>query len=157
MIGNNDVAAFRAHYKLADSTRILGTYRGKLANNGEQLWVQSATDGSTLVSLEFSDDDDWPQAADGDGRSLIPVVTDPEKQALGELNHSKSWILSAADGGSPGLDDGQAVLPKDSDQDGLPDAWELAHGLNPLLDDATEDPDGDGASNTHEFLAGTLP
>ena len=157
VIGNNDVAAFRAHYKLADSTRILGTYRGKLANNGEQLWVQSATDGSTLVSLEFSDDDDWPQAADGDGRSLIPVVTDPEKQALGELNHSRSWILSAANGGSPGLEDGQAVLPKDSDQDGLPDAWELAHGLNPLLDDATEDPDGDGASNTHEFLAGTLP
>ena len=65
VIGNDDVSAFRAQYKLDDATLILGTYRGKLANNGEQVWVQSATDGATLVSFEYSDDDDWPQAADG--------------------------------------------------------------------------------------------
>ena len=157
VIGNDDATAFREHYKLDDNTLILGTYRGKLANNGEPLWVQSATDGTTLVSLEYSDNDDWPQSADGDGRSLIPTVTDPEKQALGQLNHPESWTVSVANGGSPGTVDGPAAAPKDSDNDGLPDAWELVHGLNPLLDDASGDPDGDGASNTHEFLAGTLP
>ena len=89
-------------------------------------------------AFEYSDDDDWPQAADGDGRSLIPVITDPEKQALG-LNHPKNWTVSAANGGSPGADDGPAVLPKDSDGDGIPDAWEQ-HGLNHLLDDAAMTP-----------------
>ena len=75
VIGNDDVAAFRAYYKLDDATLILCKYRGKLANNGEQVWVQSATDWATLVSFEYS--------IDGGRRSLIPVVTDPEKQALG--------------------------------------------------------------------------
>ena len=39
----------------------------------------------------------------------------------------------------------------------MPDAWELAHGLDHLLDDAANDPDGDGATNAHEFYSGTLP
>src|SRR5207244_4961568 len=45
----------------------------------------------------------------------------------------------------------------DSDGDGLPDAWELAHGLNPNLNDANGDPDGDGISNFREFQRGTDP
>ncbi len=45
----------------------------------------------------------------------------------------------------------------DTDGDGMPDAWELAHGLNPLFNDASLDADGDGVSNLDEFLAGTDP
>ena len=46
----------------------------------------------------------------------------------------------------------------DSDGDGLPDAWENAHGLNPIdPDDAGNDPDGDGFTNAEEFEAGTDP
>lgn len=49
----------------------------------------------------------------------------------------------------------------DSDADGLPDAWETAHLLNPFsssgADGATGDPDGDAFDNYSEFVAGTNP
>ena len=45
----------------------------------------------------------------------------------------------------------------DDDNDGMPDTWESQHGLDPLIDDAAEDSDGDGNSNLNEYLAGTDP
>ena len=45
----------------------------------------------------------------------------------------------------------------DSDGDGMPDAWELAHGLNPAVNEAGGDADGDGMTNLQEYLAGTNP
>lgn len=52
---------------------------------------------------------------------------------------------------------GQAPLP-DSDRDGLPDAWELAYGLNPFdPSDAWLDPDGDFYTNYEEYRQGTSP
>ncbi len=49
-----------------------------------------------------------------------------------------------------------SVVP-DTDNDGMPDAYELAHGLNPNLNDASEDSDGDGLANIDEFRIGTDP
>ena len=46
----------------------------------------------------------------------------------------------------------------DTDGDGMPDAYELANGLNPNNPaDATLDADGDGQGNKAEYLAGTNP
>lgn len=44
----------------------------------------------------------------------------------------------------------------DSDNDGLPDDWEMAH-LGHINANASDDPDRDGASNHDEYLAGTSP
>lgn len=46
---------------------------------------------------------------------------------------------------------------KDTDGDGMPDAWEVDNGLNPLVDDAGEDLDNDGLSNLLEYQNGTDP
>lgn len=45
----------------------------------------------------------------------------------------------------------------DADEDGLPDGWEDAHGLDSTRDDAGEDPDGDRMPNDAEWTAGTDP
>ncbi|HNQ74020.1 MAG TPA: hypothetical protein PKN95_10515 [Verrucomicrobiota bacterium] len=45
----------------------------------------------------------------------------------------------------------------DSDFDGMPDAWELAHGLLVGTDDSLADHDLDGLNNYDEYLHGTNP
>jgi hypothetical protein len=45
----------------------------------------------------------------------------------------------------------------DWDGDGMPDDWEIAHGLDPNLDDSGLDSDGDGLTNLEEYLRGTDP
>ena len=45
----------------------------------------------------------------------------------------------------------------DDDNDQMPDAWEEMFGLNPLVNDANQDPDGDGLTNLEEYNAGTDP
>jgi hypothetical protein len=44
----------------------------------------------------------------------------------------------------------------DSNNDGIPDAWELQH-FGTISIDPNGDPDGDGMSNLQEYLAGTDP
>ena len=47
---------------------------------------------------------------------------------------------------------------KDSDVDGMPDAWEAKHGLDPKdPSDAIEDLNGDGYTNIEEFINGVDP
>lgn len=45
----------------------------------------------------------------------------------------------------------------DSDDDGIPNAWESAYSLNPDIDDASDDPDNDGYDNLAEYAANTDP
>jgi hypothetical protein len=45
----------------------------------------------------------------------------------------------------------------DDDNDGMPDTWELVYGLDPLVDDAADDPDGDQVSNIDEYNQGSEP
>ncbi len=45
----------------------------------------------------------------------------------------------------------------DSDGDGMSDGWEYDNGLDPLADDAFEDPDLDGLINLFEYGNGTFP
>ena len=53
-------------------------------------------------------------------------------------------------GGYPTLSAG--TPPLDSDHDGMPDAWETSHGLNPKVDDSALDRDADGYTNIEEYI-----
>lgn len=59
-------------------------------------------------------------------------------------------------GSSTNVDGSEPPNP-DKDGDGMLDAWETAHGLNPAANDAQGDADADGLKNIDEFQLGTDP
>lgn len=50
-----------------------------------------------------------------------------------------------------------ATFETDADQDSMPDDWEVTNGLDPTVDDADLDKDGDGVSNIDEYNERTDP
>lgn len=92
-----------------------------------------------------------------DGRLAIADVASIDSSAsflsiFGATGHT--GVLSRLDHLSAGYDN---PLFTDADKDGMDDAWELAHGLNPAVDDRNLDPDHDGLTNIQEYLHGTDP
>jgi pectate lyase len=72
----------------------------------------------------------------------------------------RDGILRTPDevGGYPDYAFSPAEVPADTDGDGMPDAWERNHGLDPAdASDGPKDSDGDGYTNLEEFLNGTNP
>jgi hypothetical protein len=157
------MAAFRAKYGLPDSTPVFGPYRGHLENSGEWLALErpdppeppSSPDAGfvpyVLVDgLEYSNRAPWPPQADETGMSLQRVL------AGGFADDPINWQAAAPTPGRSIPGSGA-----DFDGDGLPDDWEIAHGLDwrdaQGSNGAGGDPDGDGFTNLEEFIAGTDP
>jgi hypothetical protein len=136
--------------------------RNELLGGGFRIERSDSGPGGSFLSLTSGNSSDFlfPQA-DGSLRfryvdSFVPVLLSTEytyrityyygtkESAPATANVT---VRSAAD---------FALL--DSDGDGIPDAWELAHGMNPFdPSDALADWDGDGVTNRMEYQFGTDP
>lgn len=70
-------------------------------------------------------------------------------------------IVQGVVGTAPADNDGDLIpdiSDPDDDNDGIPDLFEIAHGLNPYSAvDANTDADGDGFVNLREYQTGSLP
>lgn len=128
-----------------------------------QLAIMSATDayqyvlnnaGATLPKRDAVDTRITEQARTGK-ISYIPNVKLPEKQFEHRrlpIDSYKTGIITDPSqvGGYPEY---KGMPYKDSDSDGIPDDWEIKHGLNAHnANDASLDRDKDGYTNIEEFL-----
>lgn len=87
------------------------------------------------------------------GGASLPVRDAVDRRIVEEVTSGKGRIINrqAEVGGWPDLQ--SAPAPRDSDGDGMPDAWEQEHGLNP--NDAADGPadrDTDGYTNVEEYI-----
>lgn len=153
------LAAFRARYGINPSVPVYGPFSGSLANDADSVELyrpdnpqQPPSPDAGFVPyvvadrVSYTDELPWPVGeVDGGGHSL--QRTGPTLYG----NEALNWVGAAP---TPGAANSGPML--DSDGDGIPDAAEIAMGLNPNDPaDAALDDDADGMTNLEEYLAGT--
>lgn len=130
-----------------------------------QYWLDAKDDAGAIIQA-----DQWglltaPQVPGG--HRLIIEPADSDGDGLPDPWEQTHFGDLARDGtgdydqdGLTDLDEyrsGTNPTARDSDADGMADGWEVAFGLQPLVDDAHEDRDKDGFSNLKEYLFRTDP
>ena len=162
----NSAAAdrFRSLYNVDPQVRIFGPYGGNLNNAGDRVAIYKPEPSETELPSQtgdvpyvlvdeaaYSPAAPWPADADGTGKSLHRI----DGGAYG--NDPANWMAASPTAGATGWP--PPLL--DTDGDGMPDAWESAHYLDPKdpsgANGAGGDPDGDGMTNAQEYAAGTDP
>lgn len=97
LLRSTNIAAFRQAYGLHAGIRVLGTYGGALANEGETVTLRASAGSTNAVSIQYASIPPWPVSPNGTGPSLVPAPNgnlDPNSPA--------HWKASNLPGGSPG-------------------------------------------------------
>jgi len=125
------------------------------------------TFGGTIFRTGYPDTDgDFIDELTEDFYGIDPFDTDSDDDSLTDWEEIIYYQTDPADNDTDGdgLDDGEEVdtyltnpLNADTDGDLMPDGWEVNNGLNPLINDASLDPDSDGLTNLEEYQEGTDP
>ncbi len=99
--------------------------------------VSATTEIMAVIFDPDAPDQDWDSDGVPDGQDDFPL--DPNE---------------THDSDEDGIGDNTDI---DDDNDSMPDEWETQYGLDPFVNDITEDPDNDGYSNLQEYNAETDP
>ena len=137
----------------APATLSLGATTVELTAAGEtlQLSATATLPGGSAVDVSRS-------AAGTSYRSSNPAIASVGADGLVTAVASGTVLVSALNEGALAVRAIRVTLSGDSDGDGLPDDYELSHGLDPNNPaDAVSDPDGDGLTTLAEFQLGTDP
>jgi hypothetical protein len=90
--------------------------------------------------------------------AFLPARDAVDARLIGHVKERGGKLIDSQKdvGGWPELK--SAAAPVDSDHDGIPDEWEVAHGLNPRdASDGNKDLNGDGYTNLEKYLDGIDP
>ncbi len=88
----------------------------------------------------------------------VTLTYDATNTEAGSVHYPAITLSHSGTGGSPRrLSASLTVTGVDGDNDGLPNYYENAFGLDPALNDAGLDRDLDGLTNYQEYLLGTVP
>ncbi len=141
----------------------VGYKSGSVARDGSARMVVTVRNAGSTNSvagpLEL-----WPY--DDDAQTALTTVEIPELAPGISMDVPLTLPAGSQDEGSKAyrvyFNDAESFflmnLHIDDDQDGLPRAWEIAHGLSDDdAEDADADVDGDGMTGRQEYLAGTDP
>jgi hypothetical protein len=148
LLVHTNPATFRTQYNVPSDISIVGPYSRDPGTADAPLVLQRPGRPSSgvvpYIDVDVIDRSSlaWPRLANG---LSFQKLTPPEYG-----NDPHNWRLAAP---TPGAE----FVSADTDGDGLPDQWEVAHGLDPFSSDADADPDDDGQTNAQEYLAGTDP
>ncbi len=115
--------------------------------------------GADHVNLKLSATGDFIGLFDANGATAIDTVTfGPQTSGIsqGRFPDGQATFAFFPATASPEQSNHLPSEP-DSDHDGMPDAWESAHGLSVGVNDGGLDADQDGLDNLQEYLAGTEP
>ena len=136
--------------EIAQADGVSGTLLSIVYNNTQRRFWAAYANGTDPAHnqgyVEF-DLSAWRRDSDGDG-TPDDTDTDDDDDGMDDVTEGA---------GDPDLDGIPNYLDTDSDADEMPDEFEHDYGLNPYVDDADLDLDGDGRSNLFEYLAGTPP
>ncbi|MCX6879064.1 MAG: putative Ig domain-containing protein [Verrucomicrobia bacterium] len=99
--------------------------------------------------------DDWYSASVNSALNQVLASTWP--WVPGQSYYLTAKNTGAADASFTLTLDGRNAATDDSDNDGLPDAWERLYFANSLGYTGASDPDGDGSDNAAEWADGTNP
>jgi hypothetical protein len=128
-----------------------GTINLTFADETVQLSATATLPSGSAADLTSS-------AAGTNYRSSNPAIATVGVDGLVTAVASGTVLVSALNEGALAVRTIRVTLSGDSDGDGLPDDYEVAHGLDPNNPaDAVADPDADGLTTLAEFQLGTDP